>query len=139
VLLRRILPTISATKVDQSSEEGAAMLADLNIKALPAYIFSKEIEETDFYLQAQQLFEQFGDKYVLKTAEAGIQAGKYIELPQVGEEDIKIGPDGLKLKCPANHPYNRLNRVLERRRTNQTETRSALRSLPSNERRPAQS
>ncbi len=98
VLLRRILPTISAVKVDQNSEEGTAMLADLNIKALPAYIFSKEIEETEFYLQAQQLFEQFGDKYSLKTAEAGIQVGKYIDLPQVGENDIKIGPDDAKVK-----------------------------------------
>lgn len=98
VLLRRILPTISATKVDQNSEEGEKMLADLNIKTLPAYIFSKEIEETDFYFQAQQLFEKFNDKYVLKTAEAGIPIGKYIDLPEVSENDIKIGPDDAKVK-----------------------------------------
>lgn len=98
VLLRRILPTISASRVDQGSEEGIKMLSDLKIKTIPAYIFSKEVAETEFYVQAQQIFENFDDQYVLKTAEAGIQVGKYIELPKIGENDIKIGPDDAKVK-----------------------------------------
>ncbi|MFC1756334.1 DsbA family protein [Patescibacteria group bacterium] len=98
VLLRRILPTISVSKIDQNSEEGVKLLEEANIKTLPAFVFSKEIKETEFFLQTEQLFDPVGDKFILKTTEAGIKAGKYIDLPTVGENDIKIGPDDAKVK-----------------------------------------
>lgn len=121
VLLRRVLPTISAAKIDSNSEEGKKMLADFKIRSLPAFVFSKEIEGTEFFAQTEQLFEKINDQYLLKTAEAGIKTGKYIELPKIGEGDIKIGPDGAKVKiiefsdfqCPyCKNLHNDMSKIL---------------------------
>lgn len=97
-LLRRVLPTISVSKVTSDSKEGEKLLADFGIRALPAFVFSKEIANTEFFVQTEQLFEKKEEQYLLKTAEAGIKAGKYLELPTIGEGDIKIGPDDAKVK-----------------------------------------
>lgn len=97
-LLRRVLPTISVSKVASDSEEGKKLLADFGIRALPAFVFSKDIADTEFFVQTEQLFEKKDGQYLLKTAEAGIKAGKYLDLPKIGEGDIKIGPDDAKVK-----------------------------------------
>lgn len=97
-LLRRVLPTISVSKVTSDSDEGEKMLADFGIRSLPAFVFSKEIADTEFFTQTEQLFEKNNEQYLLKTAEAGIKVGKYLDLPKIGESDIKIGPDDAKVK-----------------------------------------
>lgn len=96
--LHRIAPTVVTSKVDQNTAEGDAMIKEFGIKTLPAFVFSKEIESTDFYKQAGMLFIQRDNNYVLKTAELGIQPGKYIETMQVKDKDIKIGNEDSKVK-----------------------------------------
>lgn len=95
--LKRILPTLLTQKVDQTSDEGQKMIADFSIKSLPAFIFSKDIDKTDFYQQAAAIFDQKNDQYVLNTAQVGLPVGKYLELPKVTDSDIKSGPADAKV------------------------------------------
>lgn len=98
ILIRRVLPTISVSKITNDSEEGEKILTDFKIRSLPAFVFSKEIANTEFFSETQQLFEKINDEYLLRTAEAGIKIGKYLELPKIEEGDIKIGPNDAKVK-----------------------------------------
>ena len=96
--LKRVLPTMLIRKVDAASDQGKDLIAKFNLKTIPAFIFSKEIEKTEMFTQAQSLFDKQGDRYALKTAELGLPAGKYVQAPTVSENDIKLGPDDAKVK-----------------------------------------
>jgi protein-disulfide isomerase len=96
--LRRVSPTISAKKVDFDSEEGKALIGDFGIKTLPAFIFEKNIEETQFYTEAQPLFYAKGDKYILNVSTLGAPVGKYLELPQIDASDATFGNKDSSLK-----------------------------------------
>jgi len=95
--LQRILPTLLTQKIDQNSPEGQKMIADFGIKSLPAFIFAKEVDKTDFYQQAAAVLDKKNDQYVLNTAQVGLPVGKYLELPKVTETDIKSGPADAKV------------------------------------------
>ena len=96
--LKQIAPTILTKKVDFSSEQGKKLAAQFSIKTIPAFIFSKEIEQTDIFAQAQPFFDKQGDLYAIKSAEAGFPIGKYIAAPSIADNDIKIGSDDAKVK-----------------------------------------
>jgi len=96
--LRRMLPTLLSSKIDYDSTEGEKILEDASAKSIPAFAFSLEIENTDFYKQAQMLFDKKGDYYILNTAQLGAPAGKYTELPEINEDDIKIGNEDSEIK-----------------------------------------
>lgn len=98
VWFRKIVPTMLANKIDYNSKEGEAMIEEFGIKYLPVFVFGKEIEDTEFYAQAQPLFTQKGERYVLDAAKLGLPSGKYVVTPKIGENDIKIGPDDAKVK-----------------------------------------
>ncbi len=89
--LRKVLPTISTEKVIFDSERGKELISQFGIKILPAFIFSSSIEKTEFYTQAQVLFEPKDSRYALNMQELGIPAGKYLELPAVVEGDATLG------------------------------------------------
>lgn len=96
--LKRILPTLLTQQVEETSPEGQKLIADLGIKSLPAFVFGKDIEKTDFYAQAAAIFDKTGDQYLLNTAQVGLPVGKYMVLPKITDTDIKIGPDDAKVK-----------------------------------------
>jgi len=96
--LKRILPTLLVQKVDQNSPEGQKFIADFEIKSLPAFIFAKDVDKTDFYQQAAAVLDKKNDQYLLNTAQVGLSVGKYLELPSVTDSDIKIGSDDAKVK-----------------------------------------
>lgn len=96
VWLRRIAPTVSVEKLDASKDKRAGdIMKSAGILSIPAFIFSKEVADIPVYEQAEQLFRKLekDDRYVLDTAQVGIPVGKYLELPEVGEKDIKFGPE----------------------------------------------
>ncbi|MDH4330644.1 MAG: DsbA family protein [Candidatus Moranbacteria bacterium] len=95
--LKQIVPTMLVSKIDSKTKEGQAMIKKFDIKAIPAFIFSSEIEETDFFAQASPVLVEKDGKYVLNTIAAGIPAGKYVELPSVGENDISYGSKDAKV------------------------------------------
>ncbi len=98
VWLQKVVPTILTQKIDQNSKEGKKILDDFEIKTIPAFIFSKEIEHTLFFQQAGIFFSEKNGQYNLNTAEIGIPAGKYVEAPKISDSDIKIGSVDAKIK-----------------------------------------
>lgn len=96
--IHRMIPTILTSKVDISSQEGSDLVKRMNVKTLPAFIFSQDIEKTDFFSQAATIFNKVDSSYVLNTAQLGIQPGKYIESLKVEEGDIQLGNSDSKVK-----------------------------------------
>jgi protein-disulfide isomerase len=113
--LHRIMPTALIQKVDMKSDEGKKVVKDFSVKTIPAFIFSADVEKTDFFQKASQVLAKTNDQYSLNTAEIGLPAGKYLELPAITDTDIKIGNPDAKVKimefsdfqcpyCKAFHP-----------------------------------
>jgi len=98
VWLRRVIPTVSAQKVDYNSADAKKMIEKFEIKTLPAFVFDGAITKTDFFSQAQILFEQKDDQHILKTQELGLNPGKYLATPKVNEGDAVFGNTDSKIK-----------------------------------------
>jgi len=96
--LRKVMPTMLSNKVEYSSEEGKKLIEDFGIKSLPAFVFGKEVEETDLFEQAKAIFVEKNGKYAMDSAKAGLPIGKYLQTPTIGENVIKFGPDDAKVK-----------------------------------------
>ena len=96
--LRRVSPTISAEKINSDSEQGKNLINEFGIKTLPAFIFAKNLDRTEFYTEAQALFYAKGDKYVLNVQTLGAPVGKYLELPQISTNDAIFGNKDAKVK-----------------------------------------
>ncbi len=98
VWFRRVLPSILPEKINVNSEEGKGILNKFGIKSIHAFIFAKDIDKTDFYKQANALFVEKDGSFVLQTAELGLPAGKFVEIPSVSEDDIQVGDKDAKVK-----------------------------------------
>lgn len=98
IWLRRVLPTISAEKISFDSEKGKKIIEEFNIKNLPAFIFDKNVDESDLYVQAEPLFKLKNNRYVLNTQLVGLPVGKYLELPKINEDDAIFGKIDAKVK-----------------------------------------
>lgn len=96
--LKKYMPTILTEKIDAASPEGKELLAKFNTKGIPAFIFSKDLDKTDFFAQAKPFFENKDDLYYLKSAEAGIPVGKYVEAPKIDESSVQVGNKEAKVK-----------------------------------------
>jgi len=96
--LHRMVPTILTSKVDIGSSEGADLVKKMSLKTLPAFVFSQDIEKTDFFKQAASVFNKVDSFYVLNTAQLGIQPGKYIESLKTEEGDIQLGKEDSNVK-----------------------------------------
>lgn len=93
--LKKIAPTIVAKNVNIDSKEGEKLIEEFGIKTIPAFIFSKEVEDTEFYQEGgpeiDSILEEDGDSFVLNTAAVGIPAGKFLVPPSVTEQDAIQG------------------------------------------------
>ncbi|MEI7891257.1 MAG: thioredoxin domain-containing protein [bacterium] len=96
--LKQALPTISNEKIDANSLQGQKLITKFNIKTIPAFIFSKEIEKTDLFAKAEPFLDKQGDFYAIKSAEAGFPVGKYISAPRIADNDIIIGSKDADVK-----------------------------------------
>lgn len=98
VWLRRVAPTIEATEVAAGSAEGKALIERFDIAALPAFVFSDDIERTDFFTQAGSLFRPVNGRYFFDMSAIGLPVGKYLELPEARDDSITIGPKDAKVR-----------------------------------------
>ena len=96
--LHRMLPTILTEKVNYDSKGGEALVEKFEIKTLPAFVFSEDIEKTEFFKQSAQVLDKKDNLYALNNAKAGIQPGKYLETIQAKDDDIQIGDKESKAK-----------------------------------------
>ena len=90
VWLKRVVPTMSAQETELNSEKGQQLINDFNIKTVPAFIFDQNIEQTDFFAQAQILFSGVNDSYLLNTQELGLEPGRYLVSPEIEEEGSTV-------------------------------------------------
>jgi len=98
VWFRRILPTMEATPIEASSDDGKALVSEFGVKTLPAFIFADKIASTDFYNAAAEIFTQKDGSYVLDTARLGLAPGKYLTVPEIGDGAIVAGSADAKVK-----------------------------------------
>ncbi|MEA1925702.1 MAG: thioredoxin domain-containing protein [Patescibacteria group bacterium] len=99
VWLKRFIPTLIAKKVDVSSPEGKEIIKAYNLKSIPAFVFSSSLKESEFYNEeAKVLFEKKKDKFVLNAVELGIPVGRYLETPEISENDAQRGNKDAKVK-----------------------------------------
>lgn len=96
--LRRIVPTMEVETVDIKGPAGEKLSAKFQFASLPAFVFSKEITETEFYSQAEALFRENDRQFVFDMAQIGLPAGKYLSAPAITDEDILIGNRDAKAK-----------------------------------------
>lgn len=97
VWLRRVLPTLEATKIDISDPIGKNMAERSGVVTLPAFIFSKDITQTSFYSQASSLFQVRDGRYFFDMGKIGLPAGRYLKLPTVDGQDIVSGSENAKV------------------------------------------
>ena len=97
VWLRRVVPTLEATRVDIDDDLGKRYAETFGVVTLPAFIFSKNVLHTDFYSQASSLFQGKEGRYFFDMSKIGLPAGRYLKLPQVSENDIVSGPKDAKV------------------------------------------
>jgi len=98
VWFRRMIPTVSAQKIDYNSHQGKQLISQFNIKTLPAFIFDQDINKTDFYIQAKKLFKPKNNEFILDAQKLGLPAGKYLQLPQIKKDDATLGKADSKVK-----------------------------------------
>jgi len=91
VWLRRVMPTISAQKIDRNTPAAKTLIAKFGIKTLPAYIFSDAVAKTNFYSQAQVIFDAKDNQYALKTDQLGVAPGEFLATPTVDASDATFG------------------------------------------------
>ena len=99
-LFKKVMPTLVVNEVDKDSEAGKKMIAEYNIKSVPALVFSKDLEKTDFYNgEAKALFDKVDDKgYTLNLSALGLPIGEYIETPTIDDNNAIIGNKDAKVK-----------------------------------------
>jgi len=112
--IKRVIPTVSVKKIAYDSEEGKKMIEKFSLKSVPAFVFSREVAETDFYTQAQSLFTEKDGQYIFNISQVGLPVGKYITLPEIKDDSIKVGSQDAKVKlivfsdfqCPYSKAFN---------------------------------
>ena len=95
--LKRLVPTVDADKIDVNSPEGKNIVRSLHITSVPAFIFSREVEETQFFAQAKALFQDRGEAYVLRNSQLGIPTGQFLRTPEITSGDVVVGPSDAKV------------------------------------------
>jgi len=96
--LKREFPTMLTQKIDINSDEGKDFQKKFEIKTIPAFVFSNEVEKTIIFSQAKAAFTKVENSYVLSSTAVGLPVGKYIETPSVSDNDINIGSRDAKVK-----------------------------------------
>lgn len=91
VWLRRVLPTVEATRLNYDESSAQALIERFHITTLPAFVFSDTVTQSNFYSQASSLFHEASGSYFFDMTKIGLPVGKYLRLPEVREGDIARG------------------------------------------------
>ena len=82
-----IIPTLQAQEIDYNSAEGKKIIADFNVKSLPALFFDVNIEKAAVFEKVKNNLIKKDDLYYLGAGASGIPPGKFLEAPKVSAED----------------------------------------------------
>jgi len=97
-MMKRVMPTLLVKVVQYNSEDGKSLVEKMKIKSLPAFVFDENVTKTDIFAQAQDIFQKQDASYTIDTSQIGIQPGKFLSLPEVGDNDPQAGPKDAKVK-----------------------------------------
>ncbi len=97
VRLRSLIPTLEAHRIDVRTAEGKQLAKNNNIKYIPAFVFSDDIVNSDFYQNAAILFKEApNNTYYFEATDVGVPVGEYLENPStdtginLGNADAKV-------------------------------------------------
>lgn len=79
---QNISPTIAAKDLDISTEGGKTLLELFHIKSIPAFIFSKEIENIEGFERIKYLFQKEGDYFLMDSSRVGMDPCKILDFPE---------------------------------------------------------
>lgn len=88
----QLFPTVKLQELDYSDEEAKKYVEDLEINALPAFIFGKEIEEAANFDNVINSLIKSGDYYLINPAASSVL--KFLEMPDVEGGHVKGAEDG---------------------------------------------
>ncbi len=94
VLQGQLFPSLEIKEIDYTTPEGKKMAEDLDIIALPAYVFDDKITKTANFQANPQLQAAFivkGNKFIVNPAAIG--AGKYLNPPKADDDAVKGSKD----------------------------------------------
>ncbi len=92
--MKRFLPTMIVKEVAADSDEGKKIIEENKLNTLPSFVFNKELENSAFYNEEQNvkmLFNEKNDNFVLNLVAMGAPVGKYITTPEINDKDAVIG------------------------------------------------
>lgn len=87
---QNISPTIAANDIDYKSEGGKTLVNLFNIKSLPAFIFSGEIESINNFENIKHLFKKEGNYLMLDPIKVGMDPLKILDMPEDSDAEIVI-------------------------------------------------
>lgn len=98
--LKKFIPTMVIEEVDYSSEKGKQMISDYDLKTIPALLFDKNIQKSNFFNEEQvaEIFEIKEGVFILSSSAIGLPVGKYLDTPKELEGDMIIGKTEAKVK-----------------------------------------
>jgi len=87
--LKAAIPTLVPEEIDVEDKKGEEILAKIDVKMIPAFIFTKSIEKSEVFDKIQSILTQKDDLYVLDASMLGI-TGKYVETPPFDSQDKSV-------------------------------------------------
>lgn len=85
-----ISQTITIRDLDFESPGGKNLISLFGIKSLPAFIFSKDIENVDVYPNIAQLFKQEGAYMLLDSAKVSMEPCEFLNIPKISGAAVDI-------------------------------------------------
>ena len=87
VIKQQLFPSVTVTELDYSSSEAKKMITELDIQALPAYIFDSKITQAANYGDVAPALIKKGERYVVNPAAVG--AAKYLNPPSADDDPVE--------------------------------------------------
>ncbi len=86
-----LFPTAKVVELDKSDAEAKALIAQLDITGLPAYIFSSNVVDAEKYEQVAGALVKSGDYYYIHPQATGI--GVLLNKPEIEDDELLGDPD----------------------------------------------
>ncbi|MBI5393252.1 DsbA family protein [Candidatus Woesearchaeota archaeon] len=84
---KTLFPTAKERVVEFDSDEGKKLIKDLNLNALPAYIFDENVAKAANFEKVSNAMDKSGVYYVINPAAVGI--GKLLNPPAADDDPVK--------------------------------------------------
>lgn len=91
VIKTQLFPSVKVKELDYASAQAKKLVKELDIQALPAYIFDAKVAEAANYGKVAPALLKKGERYVVHPAAVG--AGKYLNPPSTDDDPMEGDAD----------------------------------------------